>query len=379
MTNRYSRERTGVDSDDPDVFWLLSPGFNITEDWRCADCGHDPNSGIYHEKFDCPSCTESVCEDNYGACPQCGACLCSDECRYPADDEPDARDRGILNYSYKPYPEWFGGEGAPYYLGAELEISADSDASAQPIYEWARDAGYADLFYCKEDGSVDGFEIVTHPMTPEFVTAFHWDQFFEMINSEYPLGRWNTEEQHQHGLHIHVSRTAFKNSVSALARFSYLLNTNVDEMTAIARRGENHYTTFAQRPVSEVAMSNRDWCDRAQGLRWADDDARAKARYSAYGRRSLTGMAVTNAVRGDAYLERYRVVNLTNVATVEVRAFRSTRKASEFMDAMRLMIDAISFATTMQLSHMSTAARVAWPTFDAFRNGDATYQTALTV
>lgn len=376
----YTRNHEELYRQRDDRYGIYAPGFNITAEGHCADCGRGPDTGRYHSTFECPNCGNEVCENNYAHCAHCNACVCCDECRYPNmdsddEDEYDSRDRRIFYYSYKPDPIWYGGPGAPYYLGAELEISADGDASAAPVYEWAASAGYRDLFYCKEDGSVDGFEIVTHPMTPEFVSTFPWDDFFDMLNSEYPH---RGQEAREHGLHIHVSRSAFKGSTSALARFAYLLNVNVEQVTAIARRGSNHYTTFADRPVSEVALSRYDLRTRAHNLAYDGAEERRKAAWSAYGSKSLMGRSASGNAPG-VYFERYRVVNLLNTETVEVRAFRSTRKAGEFMDAMRLMIDAVSFVTDMQLRHMPTAARVAWPTFEAFRKGETTYQTVLAV
>jgi hypothetical protein len=391
-TNDQSRQ--GIETEGLGEYGVYVRGYNI-RNGHCRDCGHDPDAVMYHDTFYCPGCALMVCRDNWDSCPNCGACLCSDHRTVRDDDDfgdmdddyESDRGRGINSYSYKPSPMWFGGVGAPYYMGMELEISADDSASAWPIYNWAADRGYRDLFYCKEDGSVEGFEIVSHPMTPEFVRDFPWDAFFDMLNQEYPLSRGGVHsERRDHGLHIHVSRSAFKGNVSALARFSYLLNMHSDQVTRIARRGRTEYTSFTDAPVSEVAMSHQPWLSR-----WSEAVDRSVysydtgtyeaqtapkwAKWAAYGPNSLTGRVVQEAAQGGTYLQRYRAVNLLNRETVEIRAFRSTRNASELWDAFSLLIDAVSFSTNMQLRHKPIAEVMTWDAFHAFRNGDETYHT----
>lgn len=319
---------------------------------------------------------------HYCQCEDCGAeylvCEGHDECReeceycgdyyWPSDgpccEAPwgygDSGRRGIYDYSYRPTLIWHrtpeettrvGDHPVPYYLGMELEIRTES-RDAEPIYEWARSVGYDDLFYCKDDSSVAGFEIVTHPMSPAFVEAFNWAAFFDMLNNEYPLpAQFHGEESRDHGLHVHVSRTAFNRSPVMLGAWTHLLTSeaNWPHVVEIARRESGdwgprnrqgvrdaEYSTFAH-DLPEVWQAvaalqfTRD--DDASG--WMYRDAFTGAKVSQHSRRAK--------LRNMGGNSRYQAINFQNCGTVEVRAFRSTRDADEFAACLGLVIASVEY------------------------------------
>lgn len=208
-------------------------------------------------------------------------------------------------------PDQQPGQGL-YYLGIELEIGT-SHMSGVEVRDWAEaNMGQRMAMVCKEDSSVEGFEIVTQPMTPEFFESMNWDSFFEVLDNHHG-GVF--EESEEHGLHVHIGRTAFRTKhrvlgeVSddlAIAAFCYLIGQS-DHMERIGRREATGYCRKVPKPASAAIVArNRNTAQR-QRLQ----------RQGVYAGRDA--------------------INLSNGSTIEIRAFRSTRVASELKDAVRLV------------------------------------------
>ena len=144
----------------------------------CSRCGEriyrDDNAGDENTPL-CQPCYDR----HYTSCERCGRIIHVDDAYYEDDDE-DAplcydchtytrRNKMIEDYYYKREP-LFRGNGSRYF-GVELEIdgAGEDNASAGQIMEIANGNGVENL-YCKHDGSLDdGFEMVTHPMTLEYI------------------------------------------------------------------------------------------------------------------------------------------------------------------------------------------------------------------
>lgn len=304
--------------------------------WRCGD----------YTSFDsCAGCGDGICS----VCVENGIQCCAGQDDY------------IHDYSYKPSPVWFGGHNAPYHIGFELEITANS--AARPIYEWAEDKGVPGLFYCKDDSSVDGFEIVTHPMTQKFFHAFRWTEFFDMLAENYPV---HSEPVNDHGLHVHISRRAFERPTQ-LARFSYMLQSraNQSHVIRVARRNSS-WGSFSSTPVSDVLPAgvvgrrargkwqeivNRLY-ESGMGLHRAETIASQRIR-------------MVHQFRLDRGYPNRGAVNLQNSETVEVRAAGSTRVVPEFQASVGLVIAAADYVRTMQPCHATVPEALSW---DAFSN-----------
>lgn len=316
----------------------------------------------------------TCCDRQQVYCPNCGDAWCSagsslevgqpcpNGCTTTWDDDndygemPDDETYNLHYYSFRPNPmTFFGGEDAPYHVGVELEIGTGS-RNATPVYEWAASQGFRELFFCKEDGSVEGFEIVTQPMTPEFFDSVNWSAFFTMLNRAYP--DYEEGESSEHGIHVHVSRTAFQNGhTSSLARWLYLFNRNRTHVVRIARRSGSSWARFAQYPVSlllpERFGCSGSWdfgpecpCGCGQQTRtWIP----GPGRWSQHRRRNSS-------------MGRYMATNLQPPETVEVRVFRSTRDAREFQNAVHLVTSTVDFVRAMQPCH-ATVNATRWSTY----------------
>lgn len=304
-------------------------------------------------------CDARGCGEYY--CPASPVCTYCNGHGYDDEEEWDTGNgEGIHSYDYRPTPLWHGGRDRPYYLGFELEISADR-YDTSPISNWCDDNGHPGMLYCKEDGSVDGFEIVSHPMTPEYFDSVNWDSFFTMLGSNYPLPPGQSDENRGHGLHVHVSRTAFPHN-STLARWSYLLNKNQRHVERVARRSNSNWARFTEFPVSLCLPYERQSRNRGHWHEDIDNPLRCGCCYE----RTWVPEALPERIRRQfqtrAYPERYQAVNLTNTNTVEVRVFRSTRKPSEFIASLHLVAATVEFVRTMQPWH-ATRHATTWDSF----------------
>jgi hypothetical protein len=288
---------------------------------ECYECGdqhvrdemHYVNGDWY-----CDSCSRYCdhCEERYiGECE-------SDSCRN--------RIRGLSAYGKTHASRWLGGPvrqqeramDKGYYLGFELEISADT-GEVQPVYDWAREnLGYQDALDCKEDSSVEGFEIATQPMTPAFFESVKWESLFEMLNERFPLDSYQGgKEPVAHGLHVHIGRVAFDKDDIAMAAFCYLLNQG-NHLERIARREPTSYCAKVKKPVSSAIKQ-------------------ANIQYGKHQRQA------SKPYMRDVYLGR-DAINLNNGPTIEIRAFRSTRSADELRDAVRLVYVAAEYIRSLR-------------------------------
>ena len=184
----------------------------------CQDCGervwNDDNAG----DDDHPLC-ERCYERDYTRCEICGQLLHNDDVCYANGDDdgetpycarccPRHEERQIHEYYYKPEPIFYGD--GPRYMGVELEI--DEGGEDGDNAERILDVANADdeRVYCKHDGSLhNGFEIVTHPCSPEYhMNDFPWA---DILRKAISMG-YTSHQARTCGLHIHVSRKAFGKS-----------------------------------------------------------------------------------------------------------------------------------------------------------------------
>src|SRR6266487_1851586 len=186
----------------------------------CDEC-----VGYYIDRWgnrDCPNGPHGPCE-----CDDCYEC---DERRGNEDDD----DSDLINsYGYKPRPI-FRGTG-PTYLGLELEV--DTSGGRNRSLAVLANERLGSLAYLKEDGSVNGFEIVTHPCSYE-----HWRSEVD-LSVLTDLRRNGARTLHDTGIHVHVSRTAF-NSPCHLYRWMKFFYRNAQQVQSIARRESDMWAAF---------------------------------------------------------------------------------------------------------------------------------------
>lgn len=224
---------------------------------------------------------------------------------------------GLINsYSYKPEPI-FHGDG-PAYLGLELEISTSYRSSVSDAARVAHEH-LGDLGYLKDDSSVDsGFEIVTHPMSHAYAReSFPWRMLQNL--------RENGAIAGDNGLHVHVSREAFKDPTHVY-RWLKFLHRNSEQVSVIARRRSNEWAAW-------------NFQDRERAKSYA---------------------------KGDRCGHRYSAVNVQNWATFEVRVFASTLERNELMAALDLVAGSVEYTRDLTVHDIHWNNGWGWNSFRAW-------------
>lgn len=279
------------------------------DSYTCDYCGIAlPSHDTFTLGYDNTYC-ETCYEDNTEYCDDC-------EDRFPAGHMEECQvgvKLRIRNYSYKPEPDfkWIVEvdgdlsdnrtfQGTPF-LGMELEVEVeDYIGSALDVVESA----FGRLAYCKEDGSIEhGFEIVTHPMTlAAHKRLVDWNFGSEL--SRLGVRSWNTRTC---GLHVHISRSAFRGKVHMLM-FQHLFINNEIEMSRLAGRNSERWASFSGvRDVMHKRMKNpRHYAEN-----------------------------------------RYEAVNMTNDDTLEIRIFRGSLRAERVLMALELVEAAYQYTRNM--------------------------------
>jgi hypothetical protein len=237
----------------------------------------------------------------------CNDCRASQYDRY--DDDSDDEQRYVHDYSYKPYTRFLrSGDDEPnskLFMGFELEVPTDdSELVAGHLFNGAGKA--EDVLYCKEDGSIDGVEIVSHPMTHNYLIQ---SGVLGMFSDNYLTGLMRQREPSAgYGMHVHVSRAGFKSAAHTL-RWLLLLYRNSDQVAALARRDSNEWSSWRDKDQCRVKAMNTERILGGDG------------RY----------------FNSRPYFDRYTAVNAQNTDTLEVRVFRSTWNEQEFRAAIDLV------------------------------------------
>lgn len=217
------------------------------------------------------------------------------EYHYEAErNEEDEEDEEIIkSYNYKPCPKFFLGEkekekSKNLFLGLELEVENEEGK----IYgvELAEKIE-SDHLYFKRDGSLNnGFEIVTHPLSFEWIEE-NRNKFSNMLKLSRENG-FRSFNSSTCGMHIHLSKSSF--GAWHLYRFLKFFQENKEFIVAIS-----------QRKIENLK-------------RWAnlEDESNESLIYK--------------AKRKYGNDERYVAVNLHNSRTIELRIFRGTLNENSF-------------------------------------------------
>jgi hypothetical protein len=211
------------------------------------------------------------------------------------DDEDDSdMDSACINsYSYRPLMKFHKlsneNENTPFF-GIELEVERKNSNGLKHRYM----AGLIDHehWYFKTDGSLtDGFEIVTHPMTFNYIKQSEktfTDSMKLLVENGY-----NSYDANTCGMHIHISKNNF--TTWHLYRFLKFFVENKEFIVAIS-----------QRKMEKL----KKWAN-------IEDDSDSSLIYK--------------AKKKDGNSERYVAINLKNSQTIEIRIFRGTLNINSFM------------------------------------------------
>ena len=206
---------------------------------------------------------DALCEDcycrSYYTCAGCGEFVRSDDCCW--DDNTDEAycaccyDEEIRNQfikSYHSHSNWIvhytESEHDDYMsdkltLGLEIEVSGNTE-HAKGFMECVDN----DLIYLEKDGSVEGFEIITQPMTRKYTT----EVFPSKISEGFKFLKENDFRGHNEGgIHIHVANYGdTKLTVYRLKRLLYNLDSKQQSLfLKLTQRNKNDLIKWADNQV----------------------------------------------------------------------------------------------------------------------------------
>lgn len=297
-------------------------------------------------------------------CPTCQRSRDSYEYRY-GDEERYTTDEGstavpysdntypgdypeIMNYSYSPPLRFYRNDDetdARAFYGLEVEISDDGPGRRPAIEALGHPDG---LGWLKSDASVDGFEMVTMPMTYAWaMDNFPWDMFGRIQRA----GAWI--ERTSNGIHCHVSRAAFDNS-SHVFRWMKMVYANQAAAEIVARRQSSRWAAFSGRHF----MLNHAKRNKAGKL---DRDN--------YALQEIDQMPSA----------RYRAINTQNDATFEVRIFAASLDPGEVKACLQFVAATVEYTRTLTASQVAKHGGWTWPVFHAWLQSSGKYPDLATM
>ena len=212
----------------------------------------------------------------------------------------------LREHNAKPRPTFHGKD--DYYLGIELEVEApDYDRRAKGL-AISKAPRYC---YAKEDSSLNcyGWELVTHPIARSTwlsakAKASPVTRLFDLVSGLVSLG-YTSHDGDRCGLHVHVSRSAFRGGLrtSHFYWFQKLVNGNL----------------FFK--LSQRSSGNLTFCQRRT-------------------------MKPAEVRVGPRNASRYYAVNPTS-QTVEVRLFRGNMREDRVRKAVESVVAAVEFSRTL--------------------------------
>lgn len=257
----------------------------------------------------CDSCSEWRCD-------ACSPCSCDD------DDDYCDHDSRVHSYEYR--PQSFRPKGnypAEALLGVELEVCGGHSVIADVVHSVDSSE---DHLYMKRDGSICGVEIVTHPMTLAWARQY---PFARLLGNLRAAG---CSVDDDYGLHIHVSRNAFRRDgkQSAAHQMTWLLfmYRNVAELEELARRSSDQWASFRKPVPGELA-------------------------------RKAKSVGADN---------RYVAVNCNNDKTFELRFFKSTLDEQEFYAALEFADASVRYTRCIPLQDVLRGKALTWRHFSGW-------------
>ena len=265
-------------------------GTNVGDEYWCEDCVS--NNATY-----CDECDEYYLDGR--GCENCGG-----------------GDGRVHQYSYKPNPIFHGGNDNNLYMGFELEMSyGDESDNYRSTIPDVLPLEQADVCYLKSDSSIEGwgYELVTHPHTlGAYERANNLWNYIESCRTK-GARSWDTTSC---GLHVHVSRTAFKSGAHT-HRFLSLIYRNPREMMKLAGRKNSRYARF------DDVYKPDEW--------------------------GIPQFNLRDKVHAGSFTERMSAVNTNNDYTLELRFFRGNMKREGIMSALELSHASVEYTRNMSV------------------------------
>lgn len=330
--------------------FIKDTGYEWNGDWYCNDCVKNWDTctdcgrripdfaqrTLYNGNMICDDCYS----ENYFTCDHCGEIyhlidrvthgnewLCWDCYDDLDEDERYEEEEAYVHvYNWKPRGIFYDSDGKScyssdkLYYGIELEVSG-SHRHAPDFLSFFNDTDFGNetSVYLKSDCSIreGGFEIVTHPMTFDYIKDTFMNTMSEALQD---LRKKHFRGHNYGGMHVHLSRSAV-----SFQQWDY-----ISQMLA-APENKKAWLFLTQRKESELSQWARLNC------RPSYSTAQAK-RYYENG--------------GNFGLIRYVALNVTS-STVEFRIFNSNLRPERVMKNLEVCQSLYDFTKPVQRKNIS--------------------------
>jgi hypothetical protein len=239
-----------------------------------------------------------------------------------------------------PEPYQFHGSDSRAHYGMEIEVTTEQ-VNGAILTALDEGAGH-DILFFKPDGSVEGFEAVTHPMTYAWaIDHFPWEI----------LARWKSENRctivrESNGIHVHVSRAAF-DGPSHVFKWMKLFYLNQPVIERLAGRRDTSWAEFRR----EVRDSQITHVKRKQVEAKGVTSSNVSPWYLPPGWRDRTTSS------------RYQAINCTNDDTFEVRVFASTLRPSTARRHLQVVAGTVEYTRQLTAHDVAACDGWSWPAF----------------
>ena len=297
---------------------------------QCDDCGRYFSSNniikVEDDRY-CQGCLDSqIDRGNIDTCGNCGDYFYTenmhwsdyDDCYYCYNCRDD--DDLIRSYHDNPSLVMFPDTNEPHF-GIELEV--DNGDSPNDLATALRDI-LTNHAYFMHDGSLDnGVEIITQPHTLDEFYKLPWDKVLDTCKDR----NFRSHDAKTCGLHMHVSRSLFKDQAS-IYRIIYFYEHYIDDILKMSRRTHGQMEQWA---------NTYNWGNKTFAELLSESNILQDYNY------------------GD-HSDRYHAVNLTNSNTIEFRLMRGTLNYKTFMATIDFLWTTANNAATMTNDDVTNVA-----------------------
>jgi hypothetical protein len=342
--------------------------FDNGDYYNCDSCGS-------YNCDDCGSC--SCCDNDYG---DSGGCDCP-SCRRNRRNGNDYDTSRVHGWQYR--PSTFRPKGnypTEVLMGVELEVGRYARDIIPTVFHADPNE---DHLYLKTDGSISGLEIVTHPMTLGWARRWQAGQPVAEVTADAPACHGGAETaftamlaglrsagchvDNGYGLHVHVSRNAFRSLPKQLT----YRQAAERGLIAPLRERDMHYGDMPwksrQSPTHQMAwllflMRNSDHIDNPRQL--ARRDCSEWGSFGDVGPGELKRKAYDDPTHDN----RYVAINTNNEKTYELRFFASTLDPIQFWCALEFADASVEYTRNMRAKDILRGNSLSWDSFTHWVN-----------
>jgi len=208
LSDDFTRTKSGKD-------YCYDCSQNLISCARCSNFFEEEDQGSrwHQDLFYCSSCVQNI----FKRCGKCGGEFYVEDMRIHRSTYYciPCMDKVVVIKEYNFTPEKFNFHKLDWdnklCLGLEIEVETNCSRSederwASKIMTYLKSIGLEKIFYIKHDGTVKGFELVSHPATLQYIHKnIPWFQILKWFRDR----GFTSYKGGNCGLHVHLSKDFF--------------------------------------------------------------------------------------------------------------------------------------------------------------------------